>query len=201
MTNFTLPGLPADLHWANPPLDFTVRPDVELAILAGPNTTWFHDPAGAYRRDSAPVALFTPPDPCFLLSARVTVDFANTFDAGVLQLRLSEGLWAKLCFEFSPQREPMVVTVVTRERSDDANSAVIAGNSVYLRAAVTRETAAFHYSLDGAFWQLARYFSLGPMAGVQAGLSSQAPRGPQCWAHFDQIRYRAGELSDLRSGE
>ena len=38
----------------------------------------------------------------FRLSARVTVDFRATFDAGVLLLWLDEAHWAKLCFEYTP---------------------------------------------------------------------------------------------------
>ena len=56
-----------------------------------------------------------------------------TYDAGVLTLRRRDDLWAKLCFERSPQGEPMVVSVVTRGVSDDCNSFVVDGRSVWLR--------------------------------------------------------------------
>ena len=36
----------------------------------------------------------------------MTVDFAATYDAGVLVLHERDDLGAKLCFEYSPQREP-----------------------------------------------------------------------------------------------
>lgn len=69
----------------------------------------------------------------FQLSARVTVGFAATFDAGVLLLWLDERRWGKLCFEFSPAGEPMVVSVVCRGVSDDANAFTVPGRSVWLR--------------------------------------------------------------------
>ena len=47
-------------------------------------------------------ALVGDPSGDYLLSARVTVGFAGTFDAGVLMLHASDRSWAKLCFEFSP---------------------------------------------------------------------------------------------------
>jgi hypothetical protein len=56
----------------------------------------------------------------YLFSARVGVRFASTFDAGVLMLFSSESVWAKLCFELSPQ-EPTIVSVVTLGTSDHAN--------------------------------------------------------------------------------
>ena len=58
--------------------------------------------------------------------------------------------WAKLCFEYSPQREPMVVSVVTRGLSDDCNSFVVDGATVWLRIARVGSAFAFHASTDGA---------------------------------------------------
>jgi regulation of enolase protein 1 (concanavalin A-like superfamily) len=172
-----------------------------LTILAGENTDWFTDPAGNYAKDSAPVALFTPPDANALLSARVKMDFASAFDAGVLQVRVRDDLWAKLCFEYSPQGQPMIVSVVTRGVSDDCNSVAIEGSEVHLRLALTPQTIAFHYSLDGRIWHFVRYFSLGTLNRVQLGFSSQSPTGQKCAAIFSEISYRAGTLKDNRSGE
>jgi regulation of enolase protein 1 (concanavalin A-like superfamily) len=131
----------------------------------------------------------------------VTVDFGADFDAGVLRIHANDQLWAKLCFEFSPQRQPMVVSVVTRGLSDDCNSVDIHGNVVYLRMAVTPQTVAFHYSQDGTDWHFVRFFSLGKLSAPQVGFSSQSPTGPGCRVVFSQIHYRAGVLKNNRSGE
>ncbi len=201
MSSFTLSTVPSDLEWLYPPLDWQVSPDNRLTIRAGEKTDWFTDPAGNYTGDNAPCALFVPPDAEFILSAKVAVDFNSAFDAGVLQLRAGEGLWAKLCFEFSPQRQPMVVSVVTRGTSDDCNSVSVDGREVYLRAAVTPQTMAFHYSRDGAYWHFVRYFTLGKFEQLRVGFSAQSPTGHACAAVFTDIRYRAGRLSDTRNGE
>src|SRR5207342_974724 len=108
-------------------------------------------------------------------------------------------LWAKLCFEYSPQHQPMIVSVVTRGVSDDCNSVVIGGREVYLRIAHTPRTTAFHYSLDGRYWQLVRYFTLGELHNLQVGFSSQSPTGQKCTAVFSKIHYRAGALKDNRN--
>jgi hypothetical protein len=73
---------------------------------------------------NAATLLGGPPDGDFQFSARVTVGFESAFDAGVLLLWLDERRWAKLCFEFSPAGEPMIVSVVCRGVSDDANAFV-----------------------------------------------------------------------------
>ena len=201
MTSFTLPTIPSELEWEIAPLDWSFDPTTGLAVTAGAETDWFRDPAGGYEKDNAPYALMTPPDANFLLSARVTVAFGATFDAGVLQIRAGENLSGKLCFEYSPQGQPMVVSVVTRGVSDDCNSTVIEGNQVYLRIAKTPQTLAFHYSLDGRVWQLVRYFTLGNMDKVRAGFSAQSPTGQKCAVVFNEISYRAGTLKDNRNGE
>jgi uncharacterized protein len=201
MTTFQLPAVPGELHWNLEPVDWQVGPGDRLVISTGERSDLFNSPKGDFKSDNAPAALFTPPDASFLLSAKVTVHHQYDFDAGVLQVRAGPDLWGKLCFEFSPQRQPMIVSVVTHGLSDDCNSVDINGSEVYLRVAVTPNTVAFHYSLDGATWHFVRYFTLGKPDSLQVGFSSQAPRGPSCTAVFSEIRYQPGELSNNRSGE
>jgi regulation of enolase protein 1 (concanavalin A-like superfamily) len=116
-------------------MGWSYEPERGLSILAGAHTDWFTDPKGGAIQDNAPCALFTAPDENFLLSARVSVAFAATFDAGVIQVRVANDLWAKLCFEYSPQGHPMIVSVVTRGMSDDCNSVELDCSEIYLRVA------------------------------------------------------------------
>jgi regulation of enolase protein 1 (concanavalin A-like superfamily) len=201
MDSFTLPALPAACEWQNSPVDWRTWADDNLAITADGKTDWYIDPAGGFTRSNAPAALFTPPDERCLLSAKVSVSFASAFDAGVLLAAVRNDLWAKVCFEYSPRGKPTVVSVVTRGASDDCNSTVIEGREVYLRLAMTRKALAFHYSSDGRSWNLVRYFSLGGAPGMRLGFLCQSPAGEGCSAVFTEIRYRAGELKDIRSGE
>ncbi|MDZ4780317.1 MAG: DUF1349 domain-containing protein [Planctomycetia bacterium] len=201
MNAFNLSTLPVAFDWQNSPFDWSVGPGDSLKIVAGERTDWFVDPATGTPQDNAPCALFTPPVPEFMLSARVKVAFASTFDAGVIQLRERDDLWAKLCFEYSPAGEPMIVSVVTRGNSDDCNSAVISGDEVYLRVAVMSTTIAFHYSTDGRVWRLVRYFSLGPLRSPRIGFSAQSPTGQQCTAEFSEIQWQPRRLGEVRSGE
>ena len=129
------------------------------------------------------------------------VAFGATFDAGVLQLRQRDDLWAKLCFEFSPAGQPTIVSVVTHGVSDDCNSAPIDDAAIYLRIAQLPAATAFHYSRNGQHWHLVRYFSLGAAERVQVGFSAQSPTGTKCAAVFSEIRYQAGLLKNIRSGE
>jgi regulation of enolase protein 1 (concanavalin A-like superfamily) len=134
----------------------------------------------------------------FTLRARVQVEFAASYDAGALLLYGDEGRWAKLCFEFSPQREPMVVSVVTRGVSDDANGAVVDGDTVWLRVARVGSAYAFHSSLDGKTWSFARHFALD--GELEVGFEAQSPTGEGCAVRFDEIRFDKRTLQDLRDG-
>jgi uncharacterized protein len=136
----------------------------------------------------------------FQLSARVTVDFQASFDAGVLVLWDDERSWAKLCFEASPALEPMVVSVVTRGVSDDCNSFVVEADHVWLRVARLGRAYAFHASNDGRHWQLIRHFGLCD-AAPRVGFLAQSPRGEGCSVRFEEIRFAATRLADLRSGD
>ena len=195
-----LPALPAEMTWMNAPVSAKANPPDGLEIAAGPMTDWFVDPAGHTPVTNAPAAVFTPPHEAFTLSARVRPRFASTFDAGVLFVYANENQWAKLCFEYSPQHEPMIVSVVTQDVSDDCNSVTIPGGDVLLRIYRHGRIIAFHYSADGAFWHMARYFTFGSAVPAQVGFSAQSPTGEGCTAAFSEIQYAPEALSDLRSG-
>lgn len=196
----SLADLPFDLDWLVPPADWSYV-DGTLTIDAGPKTDWFVDPSGNAEPVSNAPALVGNPEGEFMLSARVTVDFSGTFDAGVLVLRANDRTWAKLCFEYSPQAEPTVVSVVTREVSDDCNSFVVDGNAVWLRVSRLGHAVAFHASTDGLRWRLVRHFTLGPVDSLAVGFHAQSPQGDGCRAIFDEIRFESRRLTDLRSGD
>lgn len=46
-----------------------------------------------------------------------------------------------------------------------------------------------------------RHFSLGEGDGIAVGFEAQSPTGEGCAVRFEQIRYEARTLGDLRSGE
>lgn len=197
-----LKAYPTHFIWHNTPVQSCIISEDSMSIDSAGHTDWFVDPVDtSWNKDDAPCALFTPADAEFVFGAKVKVDFASTFDAGVIQVRVKDDLWGKLCFEYSPQNRPMIVSVVTRGKSDDCNSTIIDGNEVYLRVAVRPESIAFHYSTDGSFWHMVRYFTLGLCDKVRVGLSAQSPCGEGCSVTFSEIRYRAGIIKDHRSGE
>jgi regulation of enolase protein 1 (concanavalin A-like superfamily) len=196
----TLPGLPLPFRWRTAPERWHLGDDGSLSIGAGAATDLFVDPQGAPPALNAPRLLAAPTPGDHQLVARVTVDLAATFDAGALVLHAGDGAWAKLCLERSPQGEAMVVSVVTRGVSDDANAFAVEGRRVWLRVSRLGAAHAFHASTDGAHWRFVRHFTLGPAGGLEVGFLAQSPTGPGCTAVFDAAAYRQDTLADLRSG-
>ncbi|WP_245607857.1 DUF1349 domain-containing protein [Streptomyces hokutonensis] len=203
--SLTVPGLPFGVVPEGPSVGTTWRVENDaLAMTAGPRTDLFLDPG---REDPAVgedlLRLVGDVRDDFQLSAHVEVDFKDTFDAGVLFIQAAEQTWAKLCFEYTPQERPSVVSVVTRGDSDDANADEVSGNRTWLRISRTGRAFAFHASHDGEWWRLIRYFSLGSLpdsAAVKVGFLAQSPFGAGCTAVFDHIRFRPEPLTQLRDG-
>jgi uncharacterized protein len=172
-----------------------------LSGWAGRRTDLFVDPADGRATLNAPRLLTPVPSGDFQLAARVDVEFGATYDAGVLVLWGGEATWAKLCFELSPQGKPMVVSVVTRGVSDDANGFTVDGSSIHLRISRLRGAYAFHASTDDEWWHLIRHFSLATSAhGAELGFEVQSPLGEGCRATYRDVSYRRTTLNDLRDG-
>ncbi|NYI08034.1 DUF1349 domain-containing protein [Allostreptomyces psammosilenae] len=208
------PSAPADAVEGAVPAGVADADAASLTLAAGPRTDWFADPAGKALFHDARALTFAPGPGDYQLLARVRVDFAATYDAGVLVLYAGEDRYAKLCFEYSPEHRPMVVSVVTRHgASDDANAFHVEGDTVWLRVSRTGAAFAFHASTDGERWEFVRYFRLDgdgdatrDGAGTpetdqpRAGFMAQSPTGEGCRATFDQVRFTRATLADLRDG-
>ena len=197
-----LPGVPP-LDWLNDVGDATFEADV-LTMQAAPKTDWFNDPAGSERVANAP-ALMCEVSGDFQLEATINVDFAATFDAGVLFVHQTADDWAKLCFERDPKGQPMVVTVVTRGVSDDSNEPAVMGNTVRVRISRFGTALAFHYERRGldrsVSWALSRLFALrSPALLMRVGFLTQSPTGDGCTARFSDVVFAPTTLINPRDG-
>ncbi|MEU5913290.1 DUF1349 domain-containing protein [Micromonospora sp. NPDC047527] len=199
----TVPGMPSPLTPSSAALWRVDEANGAVTVSAQPRTDIFIDPSGSVEPvlNAATLLGDLPPEGDFQFSARVTVAFGATFDAGVLMLWRDERCWGKLCFEFSPEAEPMIVSVICRGVADDANAFVVADRSVWLRVSRIGRVYAYHASLDGRTWQLIRVFGFdGETSRDRIGFAGQSPTGEGCGVTFDEIRFRAERLADLRDG-
>ena len=198
MAKIQLQAVPKPMDWHIQPMDWRILTDGGLEINASARTDWFVNPSGKSIADNAAALLFDP-DPICMLSAFVTVDYHARFDAGVLVIYQNPQSWAKICLELSPSNQLMIVSVVTRGKSDDCNSYLVEGKSAFLRIARLERAFAFHASSDGESWNLIRHFALAE-GELKMGFLAQAPTGSGCTVQFSQIKYATELLEDIRSG-
>jgi regulation of enolase protein 1 (concanavalin A-like superfamily) len=195
----SVPGIPGPFEWKNTPVSWKSGAS-GLTIVSGKKTDWYISPIDGQMSASAPLLLFKPDDD-FILSTKVSVDFRSQWDAGFLMVYVDDKTWAKFALEMSAYKEPTIVTVVTREVSDDCNSTPIAGSSIYLQIAKSGPALIFYASPDGRSWKLVRAFTLGSPRGLRVGFASQAPTGESGTAEFSEIKYRAAKVKDIFAGE
>jgi len=195
-TNPTIPGLPGTLNWQNTPRSWHIDSGNVVTISADAKTDWFVDPFDGTVAKNAPILLFTP-DADYVLSTRVALNFVTKWDAGALMLWGDDHHWAKLSFEFSPEKKPTLVTVVTRGLSDDCNSKELRGSSVYLRIAKSGTTYVFYFSTDARNWQILRTFSLDTDIPIRVGFEAQSPAGSGTVVKFSSINYESNRIGNI----
>jgi uncharacterized protein len=188
-----------ELNWQIEPAGPAEIGESSIAFAAGPRTDLFADPAGGEPKTDAPLLLGRP-DGDFQLRARVSAPLAATFDAAGLVIWASPTAWGKLELEYSPQRESMIVSVVTRGVSDDANGFIVAESFAWLRIARSGEAIAFHASVDGLWWSLIRSFTFPGAGAASVGFEVQSPTGDGLDGRFDEIEWSTETLTDLRNG-
>lgn len=183
-----------------------------LTGVAHPVSDIYIDPScnqpdsGAAPRHDAATLMASAPTGDFQLSSTVTVDFKETFDAGVLLLRASEQIWAKLCFEYSPDGEAMVVSVVNKGKtSDDANAFVVPSSTVGLRISRKANVYSFHAAVEKNRWIFIRAFSFDEVTQttideMTLGFMAQSPNGAGCKVEFADISLTHTTLAHLRDG-
>ncbi|WP_089104472.1 DUF1349 domain-containing protein [Streptomyces hyaluromycini] len=201
-----VPGLPFPLSPSSGEAWTIDEATATVTAAAAAHSDIFIDPGAGTQLNAesmlnAATLLGVPPDGDFQFSARVTVEFASTYDAGVLLLWIDDRHWGKFCFEYSPDREPMIVSVVTRGVSDDANAFVVDDRTVWLRVSRIDHAFAYHASLDGKTWRMIRFFTIADTSTpVSIGFEAQSPTGDGCLVTFDDIHFTSTRLRELRDG-
>ena len=192
-------GVPGPLTWQHPASIWKIDDDQTLTIVADKKTNWYVSPAGDGKWDSSNRMLFKPADD-FVLSAKVTVGYHSTWDAGGLVLYANNSVWAKFGIEVTTEKKPTIVSVVTRAVSDDNNSIVVNGSSAYLKIAKAGSGIFFYESEDGHHWSIIRAFTFGENLDLRVGFSAQSPIGDGCRVEFSDIQYRPVRI-DLWAGK
>jgi len=187
------------LFWENTPLKFSVNGD-RLVIVAGKKTDMFRDPNVTYNTDNAPKLLFKADDN-FVLTAAIEHSFINKWDGGALVIKKDSLNWIKFCFEKDYTGARRVVSVVTKDISDDCNSVEIKANKVFYKVAKADNVITLYYSVTGTKWFLIRHLQFDTNKGFEVGFLAQSPTGDQCEVKFTNITYTVKKIKDPYTGE
>lgn len=188
------------LTWDHPPLRWEPLPDSGLRVHVPARVDYFQSPAGTHAADNAPF-LWLNAAGDFVAQAHVQPHFAAHYDAGALMVRSSARQWAKLCYEATDFGTHAIVSVVTRETSDDANGVNLTAPAVWLQLFRKGDVFGMHYALNGVDWQMVRLFRLEVPAAVKVGLVAQCPAGPGAMIDFLSFAVEPRAVQDLRAGK
>lgn len=162
----------------------------------------FRDPDGKLSNNTAPVLLAevdnTKP---FTLTATLTPNFLDTYDAGTLYIWVRDDLWLKMAMERDERGRVRMVSVRTNGTSDDNNHDVVTAKTVSMKISSDTKTVGFYYSVDDVNWQLIRLFKNEYPAKIWTGISTQSPVGKGTTTAFDAVSLTQKSITDFRMGK
>jgi len=192
-------SIPYGMFWENQAAKFSTKGN-ELIMVAGEKTDMFRDPNVTYNTDNAPKLLFKP-DQDFVLITAIEHSFASKWDGGAIVLKQDSLNWIKFCFEKDYTGARRVVSVVTKNISDDCNSVEIKTNKVFYKLAKADNVITLYYSLDGKKWFLIRHLQFDTDKNFTLGFLAQSPTGKKCEVKFSDTSYQAKKIKDPYIGE
>ncbi len=176
--------------------------DNKVEIISAAKTDYFNTPDGKQKHCNAQI-LLTPLDNSkpFTFTAKVTPEFAETYDAGALYIFVNNDNWLKLAFEMDERKLTRIVSVRTNVTSDDNNHDVVSEKHAYLKISSDTKSIGYYYSLDKINWQLVRVFGNNFPTELYLGISSQSPLGEGIKTTIEDISLSNEAIKDFRKGE
>jgi regulation of enolase protein 1 (concanavalin A-like superfamily) len=193
-----LSSIPFELSIINNSTSIKTDGDSVLELTSAGKTNLFVNPNNKYNVQNAPMVLFKP-DSSFVFTAKISAELSEIYDVAALVIYQDSNYWAKFCYENSVNKQPTIVSVVTRKFSDDCNSLTINKKFAFLAIIKNGKEIAFHYSTDGKSWELIRQFRLETENNINIGFAIHCSRGNGFSAKFSNIRYKSKVPDNLRT--
>jgi regulation of enolase protein 1 (concanavalin A-like superfamily) len=168
--------------------------------INAPEKSDFFCPLGQAPVGNAPF-YYTELEGDFVLRAKVSLEFKDTYDSACLMIMQDMTHWAKACFELTDFGTRAAVSVVTKGSSDDANGCNVEADAIWLQICRAGDAFAFHYSLDGEKFDMMRFFYFPTDAPLKVGLAAQAPSGCGGMRRFEQVTIEARTVENVRAGK
>ena len=166
----------SEWKWMNKPDSFSIT-DTLLSIHAKHETDFFNNPEDLSVIGTAPF-LYQSIEGDFLAKTLVKPDFSSQWNAVALMVHIDSLNWIKFAFENSDATGPSIVSVVTKNTSDDANGVTLSmEKEIWLAIARKDNIYSMHWSHDDENYQMARLTSLPDSTTVRIGIEAQSPVG------------------------
>ena len=196
--NFTEEKL-TELTWLNQPDSFEIEDGV-LQIEAAKGTDFFIDPADSTKTATAPL-LYTTVKHDFVATALVRPDFSSLWNAVSLMVYFDDQNWIKFAFENSDATGKSIVSVVTKDISDDANGVILEDHDeIWLRMIKKGNTFAMFWSVDGKDFRMTRVCAFPEAESVMIGVEAQCPVGDSARHEILYFEVEHTTVQDLRKG-
>lgn len=174
----------------------------KLEITSGAETDFFIEPVlPPYEKANAPLLLKnvdnTKP---FTFSFKTTPIHKVKYDAGMAFIYVDDKHWLKFAFEADERMNKRLVTVKTKDFSDDNNHDAVKSPSVFMKISSDTKVIGFYYSIDGKNWQLVRVFKNEYPPTIKLGVGSQSPVGKGNKSVFEQFQFSETSVKDFRMG-
>jgi hypothetical protein len=179
----------------------TLEEGSNYIVTSTKETDYFIDPGGAYEKSNAPLLLKrmdnTKP---FTFIAKLHTEHNVTYDAGMAFIYVDEKNWVKFAHEADEKMNTRIVTVRTKQYSDDNNHEVVRDKKVFLKISSDTRQLGFYYSTDGMVWNLVRIFKNEFPETIYIGVGTQSPVGNGNKTTFEKIDFSNAPVKDFRRG-
>ena len=188
------------LKWLNKPDTYSFG-DNGLSITVGSETDYFNDPSTGKINANAPF-LYRDISGDFVATALLKPDFSDMWNAMSIMMHINDRNWIKFAFEKSDATGKSIVTVVTREVSDDANGVILEDvNMLWLKLARKNDIYSMHWSIDDKDYKMARLSAMPHSDTVKIGIEAQCPVGKSATHELRFFSVEELTINDLRNIE
>ncbi len=185
--------------WMNPPQSFDISNGI-LTVEAPKGSDFFNNPEDGQITGNAPF-LFTEIKGDFVVKAQIQPDFSSQWNAISLMIHIDENHWIKFAFENSDATGPSIVTVITKNLSDDANGVVLENSkAIWLKLIRKGDNYSMLWSQDDSDYKMARLTTLPHFPSVKIGLEVQCPVGPGATHMISYFGIAQKTVKDMRKG-
>ncbi|PRX54588.1 DUF1349 domain-containing protein [Flagellimonas meridianipacifica] len=186
--------------WLNEPKSFEIE-NGKMKVVVEKGTDFFNNPEDQKKTSTGPV-FFKEIKGDFVARALVRPDFSSMWNAVALMVHIDNDNWIKFAFENSDATGPSIVSVVTKNLSDDANGAILNDQEhIWLKVVRKDNMYSMLWSKNGKDFKMARLSTLKAVDSVKIGIEFQSPVGESASHQIDNFEIDKTRVNDLRKGE